>query len=122
MQATLYFKQEHFKTSIPVAITAMLVMYTLNQSISSKLPQTSIIRFIDIWIMYGHCQHFLILVLLILIEHLPDNARVSYDSEGRKYKSPKAVTQMFARQVLPIIETVFVIAYFSAAFIIHNKV
>ena len=31
LQATVYFKPEHFKTSIPVVVTAMLVMYTLYQ-------------------------------------------------------------------------------------------
>ena len=70
-QATLYFKREHFKTSIPVAITAKLVMYTLNNSVSSNLPQTSMIKFVDIWICYGLFLHFVILLLLILIEHLP---------------------------------------------------
>ena len=64
-QATLCFKREHFKISIPVAITAMLVMYTLNNSVSSKLPQTSMIKFVDIWICYGLFLHFVILLLFM---------------------------------------------------------
>ena len=71
LQATLYFSKEHFKTSIPVSITAMLVMYTLNNSVASKLPQTSTIKLIDIWIIYGLFIHFLIIILLVLIEHTP---------------------------------------------------
>ena len=44
----IYFKREHFKTAIPVSITTMLVMYTLNNSIAANLPQSSDIKFIDI--------------------------------------------------------------------------
>ena len=122
-QATLYFKAEHFKTSIPVAITAMLVMYTLNQSVSKMLPQTSLIKFIDIWICYGLFLHFIILTLLILIEHLPDNSRVSSLQRGEKQiqdKSLKTKTQGFARRTLPFLEAIFVICYFMVAFIVHR--
>ena len=107
----------------------MLVMYTLNQAVSSKLPQTSLIKFIDVWIIYGLFLHFVILVLLILIEHLPDGSKVSSfegpmkgaDQDQNSKQSPKSVTKTFARRVLPILEAAFVICYFVAAFIIFNK-
>ena len=105
----------------------MLVMYTLNQTVSSKLPQTSTIRFIDIWTIFGHFLHFLILVLLILIEHLPEEVGISVFNHGmdqkinnkRKYWL-KAVTLIIARKVLPIIETLFVICYAIAAYFIYT--
>ena len=56
----------------------MLVMYTLNHSIASKLPQTAKIKFIDIWIIFGLFLHFLILILLVLIEHLPDQENLVF--------------------------------------------
>jgi hypothetical protein len=92
-QTTLYFKSahstcnnismlvrsEHFKTSVPVAITSMLVTYTLYQSVSSKLPPTSYLKMIDIWLLFG-----LILPLLVggsglsmLTPHMPDICPVS---------------------------------------------
>ena len=129
-QVTLYFKAEHFKTSIPVAITAMLVMYTLNSSISSKLPQTSSFKFMDIWILYGLFIHFFILVLLVLIEHLPGKKNVVFigESKGQMQRmnqqkveiSKKGAVQMFAQKTLPILELIFIISYFIAASIIYN--
>ena len=122
---TLYFKKEHFKTSIPVAITAMLVMYTLNNSIASKLPQTSNIKFIDIWIVYGLSLHFLILVLLILMEHPPERSKVIFlddsKSSGQRINvTTEDVIKIFARKLLPLFETLFVVCYFLCACAIYN--
>ena len=49
----------------------MLVMYTLNTTVSAKLPDSSTIKLMDIWILYGLFTHFLIVIILVLIEHLP---------------------------------------------------
>ena len=62
----------------------MLVMYTLNNSISSKLPQTSDIKFIDIWIIFGLLLHFVIIILLILIEHLPDETNIVFVEQKQR--------------------------------------
>merc|ERR1719186_1065016 len=70
-QATLYFKSEHFKTSIPVAITSMLVMYTLYQSVSNKLPPTSYLKLLDYWLISGLIFPFFVFMTIALIEHLP---------------------------------------------------
>ena len=60
-QITVYFKNEHFKTSVPVAVTSLLgnfsldkilceagtlfaVMYTLYTSVSKFLPPTSYMK------------------------------------------------------------------------------
>ena len=72
----MYFKKEHFKSAIPLVITAMLVMYTLKGSISKDLPTTSYTKFIDIWLLYGLLMPFFILMLIVLVEHLPDNSQV----------------------------------------------
>ena len=72
----MYFNKEHFKTAIPLIITAMLVMYTLKGSISRELPATSYTKFIDIWLLYGLFMPFLILMVVVLIEHLPDKSQV----------------------------------------------
>ena len=122
---TLYFKSEHFKTSIPVAVTAMLVMYTLNNSISSKLPQTSSIKFIDIWIIYGLFLHFLILVLLVCIEHFPHQTKVVFvDNDQRNVitgKSPQQIVKTFAQKVLPVFEISFTLMYFISGCCIYYR-
>ena len=125
-QATLFFSKEHFKTSIPVSITAMLVMYTLNNSIASKLPQTSTIKFIDIWIIYGLFLHFIIIILLVLIEHLPEKNNLVFVENSktaemqRQNISAKDATKLFAQKILPIFEIVFLIIYSLCACIIYN--
>ena len=105
LQATLYFSKEHFKTSIPVSITAMLVIYTLNNSVASKLPPT--LKFIDIWIIHGLFVHFIIIILLVLIEHLPGTEarnHVFVENQNqvklpRQNLSAKDVTKHFAQKV-----------------------
>ena len=123
LQATLFFSKEHFKTSIPVSITAMLVMYTLNNSVASKLPVTSTIKFIDIWIIFGFFLHFVIIILLVLIEHLPEGSNLvfvenSKDAEVQSFRA-KDATKLFAKKVLPILEVVFIVCYSICALIIY---
>ena len=118
-QATLYFKKEHFKTSIPVAITAMLVMYTLNNSISSKLPQTSSFKFMDLWILFGLFSHFLIPILLILIEHIPPASDVVFIDKEQKLTQEKLgnskhrLVKVFAQKILPNLQITFTLTYFT---------
>ena len=76
MQASMYFYGEHFKTSVPLVITAMLVMYTLRASISKGLPKTSYVTFIDVWLLNGQIQPFIIVLTIVLIEHIPNHRKV----------------------------------------------
>ena len=83
-QMAAYFKKEHFKTAVTLVITAMLVMYTLRGSISQDLPPTSYTKFIDVWLLYGLLVPFTILVLIVLVEHLPDDSKVKiFSCESR---------------------------------------
>ena len=110
---TLYFKQEHFKTSVPVAITSMLVMYTLNQSISAKLPQTSYVKFIDVWLLFGLIQPFFIIVMLVIVEHGHNQQRVVELHHGENKK--QCFLKTFARVILPCIALLFIITYILVA-------
>ena len=108
----------------------MLVIYTLNGTVSGMLPQTALLKFIDVWIGFGLFLflHLIILILLILIEHMP-----SQDKEGSLFvesasgprtathSSMKSKTETFARLILPIIETTFVLLYFVTGFLISYK-
>ena len=79
LKVAVYFDKEHFKVAIPLTITAMLVMYTLKASISSQLPPTSYIKFVDIWLLYGLLMPFFILIVIVLVEHLPGTSQVSIE-------------------------------------------
>ena len=78
-------------------------MYTLNNSITSKLPQTSTIKFIEIWIIYGLFLNFVIIILLVLIEHLPGTNNLVFLENSKTTETQrqgiraKDATRMFAQ-------------------------
>ena len=45
---TMFIDESHFEATIMVALTAMLVLYTLFQSISEVMPTTSYLKLIGI--------------------------------------------------------------------------
>ena len=114
----MYFKLEHFNTSIPVAITAMLVMYTLNQSISSKLPPTAYVKFIDIWLLFGLSLPFFIIIIIVLIEHLPCDMVQDFKEPFIQHQ---ARVKYFGQIILPILEILFVCLYCFRAMSYYNE-
>ena len=125
-QVIIYFKKEHFKTSIPVGITAMLVMYTLNNSISAKLPLTSYVKFIDVWLLFGLIQPFFSIVLIIILEHIPDNTdSVKQFAAKMSDKTLMAMYQLhkyfrfLGRVINPIWQSLFVSSYVAIAVVLY---
>ena len=57
---TLFIDQSHFEATIMVALTAMLVMYTLFQSISASMPSTAYLKLLDIWLIFGLVMPFVV--------------------------------------------------------------
>ena len=53
-----------------VALTTMLVTYTLYQSISQYLPQTSYMKMVDIWLFGGLFFPFIIITILIIMDSM----------------------------------------------------
>ena len=121
IQITVYFKAEHFKTSIPVAITSMLVMYTLNQSISAKLPPTSYVKFIDIWLLFGLSQPFFIIIILVLVEHLPRDNIKSFSEKTTKQNSHSLhrYVKFYGQFINPIWQILFVVIYCCIAIVLY---
>lgn len=73
----MYFKREHFRTAVPLSTTAMLVMYTLQASISAQLPTTSYIKYIDIWLLNGALMPFIILIIKVFNEYQIQTSEVN---------------------------------------------
>ena len=100
----------------------MLVMYTLNNSVSSKLPPTSYIKLIDIWLLFGLILPFFIILLLALIEHLPkakpNAVRVESGKPPREVPNRNSVSFIvrFSRYYLPTLELLFVLLYAAVAY------
>ena len=67
---TLFIDEGHFEATIMVALTTMLVIYTLHQSISANLPQTSYMKMIDIWLFGGLIFPFFIITILVIMDTL----------------------------------------------------
>ena len=118
-QSTLYFNAEHFKTTSGVTVTTMLVMYTLYQAVSHKLPPTSYIKMIDVWLIFGLILPFCVFFLLVLIDHLPKVHRG--ETNLSKVNQSREVMVVIAHYVLPIIILVFAVSYTTAAVLIYNN-
>ena len=76
---TLFLDESHFEATIMLAITAMLVMYTLYESASSGLPKTAYIKMMDIWLIFGLVVPFVVFLVEMAVEIMRDG-----DSNGQK--------------------------------------
>ena len=65
---TLFLDESHFEATIMLAITAMLVMYTLYESASSGLPKTAYLKMVDIWLIFGLVVPFAVFLVEIAAE------------------------------------------------------
>ena len=67
--STTFFSDEFFEANLTVNLSVMFVMTTLFVSVMEKLPQTSYIRMVDVWLIYGQLFPFLEVVLVTYVEH-----------------------------------------------------
>ena len=76
----LFLDEDHFDTIVMIALTTMLVMYTLYQGVSASLPQTTYMKYIDIWMVFGLMVPFVVFVasvgLRLLNNHNDDGSRL----------------------------------------------
>ena len=87
---TLFIDFSHFEVSIMIALTSMLVTYTLYQSISLYLPNTSYMKMIDIWLFGGLIFPFFIITILVIMDFLVTNEKnlvIDMKKEGKMLKS-----------------------------------
>ena len=88
---TLFIDFSHFEVNIMIALTSMLVTYTLYQSISAHLPPTSYMKMIDIWLFGGLIFPFFIITILVIMDSLimrEKNQVMNMSNEGnRRLKS-----------------------------------
>ena len=87
---TLFIDFRHFEVTIMIALTSMLVTYTLYQGISAYLPATSYMKMIDIWLFGGMVFPFIIITILVIMDSLVTNERnrvVDMKKEGKMLNS-----------------------------------
>ena len=119
---TLFIDQSHFEATIMVALTAMLVMQTLFQSISSSMPTTAYLKLLDYWLIFGLIMPFFVFVILVFWElkaiKVPD-----VDTTAGMYgpSMEKLIVPMnCCKYVLPILTVVFVISYILFVLVVYN--
>ena len=87
-----------------VALTTMLVIYTLHQSISATLPATAYLKMIDIWLFGGLSVPFIVIGILINLDYLimrETNAVIALQKEDEnRWNSDCFIKTM--RIVLPL--------------------
>ena len=66
--ATTHFKAFYFEAAVTVNLTVMLVTTTLFISVMEKLPPTSYVRLVDIWLINGQLVPFIEVILLTALE------------------------------------------------------
>ena len=104
-----------FLIQLQVALTTLLVMYTLFQSISNTLPQTAYLKLIDFWLLFS-----LILPFIIFMIHVAwEIQRIQKEKQAAKglRNSGRASVNLVSKPVLqiavPLMTTIFVIGYTS---------
>jgi hypothetical protein len=83
--STTKFKPFFFEAALMVNLTVMLVITTLFISVMEKLPSTSYIRMVDIWLIFGQLIPFAEVVLLTFQEAYrnDEEQRVNHHGHAR---------------------------------------
>ena len=92
-------------------------MYTLYMAVSNKLPPTSYIKLIDIWLIFGLTLPFSVFFLHVLREHLPSRHE-DPDKEAVLLKIREAL-EVIAKFVLPCLILLFIVVYFTIAILLY---
>ena len=110
---TLVTDFSHFEVNMMIALTSMLVTYTLYQSISGYLPHTSYMKMIDIWLFGGMIFPFFIISILVIMDALimreKDQVLDLSDEKNRRLKSTTFMKSM--KVLLIIIGSAFCLIY-----------
>ena len=102
---TLFIDFIHFQALIMIALTSMLVTYTLYQSISGYLPNTSYMKMIDIWLIGGLILPFFVIVILVIMDSLIMMEK-DLVMEVRNERKVTLKSKMFMRSMQAILVTV----------------
>ena len=87
-QLTLFVDyEEHFDGTIMVHLTTMLVMYTLYASVSSSMPNTAYLKFIDIFMLYALVLPFVAFVcevIVMIMKHHENTHAGGFEKQNKK--------------------------------------
>merc|ERR1719318_1344686 len=101
--STTFFKPFFFEAALTVNLTVMLVITTLFISVMEKLPPTSYVRMVDIWLIFGQLIPFIEVALLTIMELFNDTETINHHGHARPVQAetngkPQKVTEFLAEQ------------------------
>ena len=94
-----------------VALTAMLVMYTLFQSISGDMPNTAYLKILDYWLMFGLLMPFVIFITVVFWEITKTKAHVSTMNGVTEERISARPIKKFLQILIPTLSMSFVVIY-----------
>ena len=83
-----------------IALTSMLVTYTLYQSVSALLPPTSYMKMIDIWLFGGLIFPFFIIAILVVMDSIVIKEKNQVIDMRKEEKVLKSTIFMRSMQVM----------------------
>ena len=120
--ATLFIDQSHFDAIITVALTIMLVMYTLFQSIAASMPSTAYLKLLDRWLIFGMLLPFIVFMFEVINEMLnqmPQNLVIPL--RQLEVNIPRDKCIQIARWIVPILAISYIMCYILFVVVITNK-
>ena len=117
---TLFINEKHFDSTLMVALTCMLVLYTLYQSIMDHMPATAYLKFMDYWLIFCLTVPFFVFLILVswnLINEWNENT-VQTMEEFESFNKKKHHCKKIFQVGLPLISAICIFAFaFYAAVI-----
>ena len=120
---TLCIDFSHFEVNIMIALTSLLVTYTLYQSISGYLPHTSYMKMIDIWLFGGLIFPFFIIAILVIMDSLilkEKNLVIDLKDEGKRRLKSTVFMKSMQAMLLTISSTLSISYWIVGLYHYHS--
>ena len=121
---TLFIYESHFEATIMVALTAMLVLYTLFQSISTDMPTTAYLKLLDIWLIFFLVMPFVIFCIEVIWE-LRNSSNINevtpIDTTLMYPYNSKCKCKTIVQIMIPMICLTFITIYIVIVYIKYNQ-
>ena len=130
VEITLFIDDSNFDTNVMVALTTLLVMYTLFQSISSTLPKTAYLKLIDYWLLFSLILPFVIFMFHMVQEvkkakhNMKMKVRPTWVGSGTQpivRKNDQQKSKAYVQFFIPLLTALFIVAYWIYAMHVYNK-
>ena len=119
--ATLFIDQSHFDAIITVALTIMLVMYTLFQSIAASMPSTAYLKLLDHWLIFGMLLPFVVFMFEVvneMLNQMPQNWVIPVGQV--EIAIPKDKCIQLGRWIVPILAISYISCYILFVIVIPS--